>query len=96
MDILIPLAATVLGYIYLRSHGGKGLSVDAKFPDPSTPEGRRSRVMTLLVLLLVGGSMVYVVSGSGANPIAQFSTLGAFFAGALVMVIRHPPHRRDG
>jgi len=95
MDYLLLSASILFGYIYLRSHGGNGLNVNAKFPDPSTPEGRRSRVMTLLVLLLVGGSMLYVVSGSGTNSIFLFSASGAFVTGALFMLIRHPPNRRD-
>lgn len=60
LDILVLFTAFLFGYIYLRSKGGKGLDIDAKFADPSTPQGKKDRIITSLVFLILCAACVFV------------------------------------
>ena len=67
LDLLILTSALVFGYAFLRSYGGKGLSIKTEFAPASTPEGRKERSMAWIVLAIMTAAVVFVFTHNQNN-----------------------------
>lgn len=83
-DALILFTAAIVAYIYLRSHGGKGLSINAKLAPSSTHEGKRDRRLALGVLAFLATAVTFVLVRKGTN--AVFSVIIPLLIGAIVFL----------
>lgn len=61
IDFLILVTASSLAYIFLRSHGGEGLSIKAQLAPSSTSEGKKDRVMANAILGIMIFAFLFVV-----------------------------------
>ena len=87
LDDAVLLGASIVAYIYLRSHGGKGLNIKAKMAPASTPQGRRDRILGIGVLLLLLLAVIFdVTHQNGQNPLIVVMPV---LAGALLTLISY-------
>ena len=98
--------AILLGiYIYLRSQGGKGLSISFKLPPASSSEGKQKRLALIGVLLLLILAFMLLTFGSGGT--TRQKLVGVVIVTGIVihrlLVIRakreggdHPQGQRSG
>ncbi len=85
-EVLIIFLAVVLGYTFLRMHGGEGLSIKAKLAPASTSKGKVDRLLTGIVGLIMIGVVVslYLRQQSVGN---ESSVAFPFILGALTFLI---------
>jgi|GEM_PF-2904926 len=93
LDLAIIFFAFLVVYSYLRSFGGKGLSIKGEFAPASTPEGQRQRRLGWALLVMLVGTVAFVFwhdysSGEG------IVTFTPFFLGALVYIAVYLSNRK--
>jgi hypothetical protein len=85
--IIILYTILLVAYIFLRSHGGKGFSINAKLPSSSTPEGKKARMASLAILFLLLAATVYAVVGSKIDRSGQITMIAVFIVGSLIILV---------
>ena len=53
MELIILTVTIVLLYAFLRSFGGKGISIRGQFAPASTLQGKRDRMIGLVLVLMI-------------------------------------------
>jgi hypothetical protein len=88
MDLAILILVTIMLYAFLRSYGGKGVGIKGQFAPPSTPEGKRDRVIAwgLVALAVVSAAFVFF-HAQGVN--RWFTIAIPLLTGALIYLISY-------
>jgi len=60
IDAAILFLAALIGYSFLRSHGGEGLNIKAQLAPPSTPQGRKDRIVGAGALAIMIAAFLFV------------------------------------
>lgn len=78
LDAAILFLVGLIGYLFLRSFGGEGLTARGQFAPANTKEGKRDRMMAYSILALIVATVAFVLfrqQESGQWPTVIFPLL---------------------